>query len=487
MIQIVEHAPQEGPYAIGTAIAAAGLPMRVCRTWAGDSVPETADDLVGLVVMGGAMAAYEDFPGRSAELALLRAALEAEVPVLGVCLGAQLLAVAAGGVARPGNGAQIGWADVRMAEAAHADALFAAVPDRLRVLHWHGDTMDLPVGATLLASCDRYPVQAFRIGGSAWGTQFHLEVDETAVGAFADAFREEAATAPGVVESAPAELAALARHRDGVFKRFAAFVAERAEQTATRAFFTRRAATWEERFAHDGPRYAAAVDRMGLRPGHRALDLGCGTGRALPALRAHVGDEGLAIGIDLTPAMLTAALREGRDKDGHLLWPTPATSPCRPPPWTRSSARAWSTMYPTPPRPCANGPESPPRAAPCSCSTPPAAPNAPPATAAPSTRTTRWPRRTSAPPCGRPAGTCPATRTPRTTSWPARHASPREPPRGRPCGSGQGGHRVRPGRHRPHPHGGQRLCGRGQLRAPRPPHAPRPTTPGRPRLIPVGE
>lgn len=308
MIQIVEHAPHEGPYAIGAALDAAGLPTRVCRTWAGDPVPETADDLVGLVVMGGAMAAYEDFPGRGAELTLLRAALAAEVPVLGVCLGAQLLAVAAGGAGRPGSGAQIGWADVRMTAAAHTDALFAAVPERLRVLHWHGDTMDLPAGATLLASCDRYPVQAFRIGASAWGTQFHLEVDEAAVGAFADAFPQEAATAPGLVESAPAELAALARHRDGVFERFAAFVAERAEQTATRAYFTRRAADWEERFAYEGPRYAAAVGRMGLRPGQRVLDLGCGTGRALPALRARVGDAGLIVGIDLTPAMLAAAL-----------------------------------------------------------------------------------------------------------------------------------------------------------------------------------
>ena len=319
MIQIVEHAPHEGPYAIGVALRAAGLPTRVCRTWAGDPVPETADDLVGLVVMGGAMAAYEDFPGRDAELALLRAALDAEIPVLGVCLGAQLLAVPAGGAGRPGDGAQIGWADVRMTEAAHTDTLFAGVPERLRVLHWHGDTLELPAGATLLASGDRYPVQAFRIGGSAWGTQFHLEVDQTAVGAFADAFPEEAATAPGLVESAPAELAVLARHRDGVFKRFAAFVAARAEQTAARAFFTRRAATWEERFADDGPRYAAAVDRMELRLGARVLDLGCGTGRALPALRAHVGDAGLVLGIDLTPAMLAAALREDRDKDGQLL------------------------------------------------------------------------------------------------------------------------------------------------------------------------
>ncbi|MFJ3673386.1 methyltransferase domain-containing protein [Streptomyces sp. NPDC090106] len=312
MIQIVEHAPQEGPYAIGDALEKAGLPLRVSRTWAGDPVPDTVDDIVALVVMGGPMAAYDDFPSRTAELALLRAALEAEVPVLGVCLGAQLLAVAAGGAARPGNGAQVGWSGVRMTGTAHDDLLFAPVPEQLRVLHWHSDTMDLPPGARLLASCDRYEAQAFRVGASAWGMQFHLEVDEAAVGAFAAAFPEEAAAAPGLVESAPVELAVLARHRDGVFERFAAFVAARAGHTATRAFFTRRAAGWEERFADDGPRYAAAVARMDLRSGGRVLDVGCGSGRALPALRAQVGAEGVVLGVDLTPAMLTAARREGR-------------------------------------------------------------------------------------------------------------------------------------------------------------------------------
>ncbi|MGW3104297.1 methyltransferase domain-containing protein [Streptomyces sp. NPDC001100] len=421
MIQIAEHAPHEGPYAIGAALDAAGLPTRACRTWAGDPVLDTADDLVGLVVMGGAMAAYEDFPGRDAELALLRAALDAEIPVLGVCLGAQLLAVAAGGAGRPGDGAQIGWAGVRMTEAARNDALFAGIPERLRlrVPHWHGDTTDLPAGATVLASCERYPVQAFRIGGSAWGTQFHLEVDETAAGAFPD----EAATAPGLVESAPAELAALARHRDGVFERFVAFVAARAERTATRAFFTRRAATWEERFAGDGPRYAEAVERMELRPGARVLDLGCGTGRALPALRAHVGDAGLVLRIDLTPAMLGAALREGRDKDGHLLLadacrlplptaaldavfsaglinhvPDPATALRE---WARGIAPDGTLLLYHPSgraeRAARHG--------------------------RPSTRTTPSRSTSCAPPCARWAGSCPATRKPRTTSWPAPPAS----------------------------------------------------------------
>ncbi|MEU9339024.1 class I SAM-dependent methyltransferase [Streptomyces sp. NPDC048290] len=92
-----------------------------------------------------------------------------------------------------------------------------------------------------------------------------------------------------------------------------------AAHLATRAFFTARAADWEARFAADGPRYAAAVARMGLRPGQRALDVGCGSGRALPALRAGVGPAGTVLGVDVTPAMLAATVHEGRQTLARLL------------------------------------------------------------------------------------------------------------------------------------------------------------------------
>ncbi|MFE3737868.1 methyltransferase domain-containing protein [Streptomyces sp. NPDC059134] len=320
-VLVVQHVRGEGPYAIGEALAAAGLPMRLCRVWAGDPLPESLAGVEALVVMGGPAAAYRDdgFPTRRAELALLREALAAEVPVLGICLGAQLLAVAAGGTAHPGSGTQVGWGEVRTSPAAARDPLLAGVPERLRVLHWHSDTMRLPDRAVPLASCARYPVQAFRVGGAAWGLQFHLEVDRAGVDAFAAAFPAEAATAPGLREAAPEELAALAPYRDLVCGRFAALVAARAGHTATRTFFTPRADSWEARFAADGPRYAHAVTRLGLRPGQTALDLGCGTGRALPALRAEVGEKGAVLGVDVTSAMLLAAAREGRGGPAGLL------------------------------------------------------------------------------------------------------------------------------------------------------------------------
>ncbi|WP_413803117.1 class I SAM-dependent methyltransferase [Streptomyces iranensis] len=96
-----------------------------------------------------------------------------------------------------------------------------------------------------------------------------------------------------------------------------------------RDFFTPRAAEWDRRFPDDGPAYAAAVADLGLRPGDAVLDAGCGTGRALPALRAAVGPEGTVLGADLTPAMLDAALREGRDGFAGLALADVARLPLR--------------------------------------------------------------------------------------------------------------------------------------------------------------
>ncbi|CAL9373241.1 2-methoxy-6-polyprenyl-1,4-benzoquinol methylase, mitochondrial [Streptomyces sp. enrichment culture] len=101
------------------------------------------------------------------------------------------------------------------------------------------------------------------------------------------------------------------------------------DQTRVQEFFTARAADWDTRFPDDGPAYAAAVAELGLRAGDRVLDAGCGTGRALPPLRAAVGPSGVVIGADLTPAMLREAVRAGRDRDGALLLTDVAALPLR--------------------------------------------------------------------------------------------------------------------------------------------------------------
>ncbi|MEU3339778.1 class I SAM-dependent methyltransferase [Streptomyces sp. NPDC006668] len=101
------------------------------------------------------------------------------------------------------------------------------------------------------------------------------------------------------------------------------------EHTHVQEFFGTRAAGWDSRFPDDGPAYAAAVAELALREGDRVLDAGCGTGRALTPLRAAVGASGVVVGADLTPEMLQAAVRAGRDRDGLLLLADVAALPLR--------------------------------------------------------------------------------------------------------------------------------------------------------------
>ncbi|GAA3367319.1 class I SAM-dependent methyltransferase [Streptomyces sannanensis] len=101
------------------------------------------------------------------------------------------------------------------------------------------------------------------------------------------------------------------------------------DHTHVQEFFSARAADWDARFPDDGPAYAAAVATLGLKPGNTVLDAGCGTGRALRPLRAAVGPEGTVLGVDLTPAMLDAAVRAGRGGHGRLLLGDVARLPLR--------------------------------------------------------------------------------------------------------------------------------------------------------------
>ncbi|SDD04740.1 GMP synthase (glutamine-hydrolysing) [Sanguibacter gelidistatuariae] len=182
-VLVVQHAAWEEPGIIARALDSRGLTWRAV-TALDDPNPDLPDvaELDGLVVMGGPMGALDDaaHPGLAAERRLLAEATAAGVPVLGVCLGMQLLAVALGARLHTGRGSEVGMAPVALTGAGLRDPMLYpltvdATPDPV-VLHWHGDAVDAPAGSTVLASSDVTPVQAFR-HGSALGLQFHLEVD----------------------------------------------------------------------------------------------------------------------------------------------------------------------------------------------------------------------------------------------------------------------------------------------------------------------
>jgi len=145
------------------------------------------DDLAGidpvkpalLVVLGGPIGArqVDQYPFLSKELRLVERRLEAERPILGICLGAQLMALALGSRVYPGETKEIGWGPIRLTAAGRVSCLEPLSACNYQVLHWHGDTFDLPAGARRLASTEVTENQAFALGEYALGLQFHLEVE----------------------------------------------------------------------------------------------------------------------------------------------------------------------------------------------------------------------------------------------------------------------------------------------------------------------
>lgn len=207
---VFQHLHREGPGTIAEICARRGLAVEVRSLDRGDAVPEALDAGDLAIVMGGSMGVGDvgdaRYPFLARELELLRKLLAARQPVLGVCLGAQLLAAAAGsrvypnrrpdarGVLQPAR--EVGFGEVRLLGGEHEPAL-AGLGDRLLVLHWHGDTFDLPSGAVRLASSAVCENQAFRIGRHAYGLQFHVETDAALVRRWAEEDAAFAASALG--------------------------------------------------------------------------------------------------------------------------------------------------------------------------------------------------------------------------------------------------------------------------------------------------
>ncbi len=218
---VLQHVEHEGPGLIGPALDEAGWSWDVVRPDRGEPLP-AARSLAGLVVMGGPMGVHdtEGHPWLVPERDLLGELVRAGRPVLGVCLGAQQLAAALGAEVTTGPEPEIGLGRVQLTPAGRRDPVLGpeygglsdpAVP----CVHWHRDTFSLPDGAVHLAGTARFPHQAFRVGGRAYGLQFHVEVDRP----LAAAWREH--LPDGVVLEVPA-LAAVEAVGRRLLRRFVA-------------------------------------------------------------------------------------------------------------------------------------------------------------------------------------------------------------------------------------------------------------------------
>ncbi|NLC71280.1 MAG: C26 family cysteine hydrolase domain-containing family [Desulfuromonadaceae bacterium] len=170
----LQHVPFEGLGSIEPWLEAAGYGITVTRFHEGENLPNL-DGMDLLVVMGGPMSVNDEdqFPWLAAEKKFIRDAIDANKPVLGICLGAQLIASALGARVFPNRCREIGWFPVQ--GVSHGDRGAFSFPASVEVFHWHGETFELPAGAIHLASSSGCVNQAFQFGRSVIGLQFHLE------------------------------------------------------------------------------------------------------------------------------------------------------------------------------------------------------------------------------------------------------------------------------------------------------------------------
>lgn len=225
-VVVVEHEPGCPPDRLVDWLGGAGCLLDVCRPYAGNPLPRPGE-ADGILVLGGQMGAYDDqsAPWLPAVRSLLRQAVEEHVPVLGICLGAQLLAAACGGRVEVGaKGVEAGVVEVHWREEAADDALVAGLPSPCPGPSMHDDAVvELPPGAVWLGATGMYPHQVFRVGGCAWGVQFHPEVSLPTLRAWARAHPDvDADRLVAEVQARDGEVAAAG---EALAKRFVALLA----------------------------------------------------------------------------------------------------------------------------------------------------------------------------------------------------------------------------------------------------------------------
>lgn len=176
---VIQHLDIEPPALIGEVIRAAGHNLTTIHLDQGEQLPASLADFNGCIIMGGPQSANDQSAYIQAELAWVKEAIAAELPMLGICLGAQIMARSAGADITPSPARELGWFPVY--HTVESDPLFAAMPEGMAVFQWHGETFSLTDAMTLIATHPQVPAQAFRLGKAQYGLQFHVEVSEAII------------------------------------------------------------------------------------------------------------------------------------------------------------------------------------------------------------------------------------------------------------------------------------------------------------------
>lgn len=226
-VWVLQHTPLEDLGTIEDSLRGHGIGFEYIETYAGKRVPLEMAGKAGLIIMGGPMGVYEEaqFPFLHDEMRLMESALSAGAPILGICLGSQLLAAVLGAEVRKGKRKEMGWHAVTLTESAAHDLLFAGFGAQIWPFHWHGDVFSLPRQAVSLASSEWSPCQAFRFGKNAYGLLFHLEVTREQISgmlaAFGGELREAGDDAMRIESEVPRYFPALQEISNEVFDRWA--------------------------------------------------------------------------------------------------------------------------------------------------------------------------------------------------------------------------------------------------------------------------
>ncbi|MCV2870530.1 type 1 glutamine amidotransferase [Defluviimonas sp. WL0002] len=185
-VAIVENTEVTHLGQVGVALAEAGALIDIWRPWKDGGLPDQMGRYAGLVVLGGEQSALDDHthPYLPRLATLMRSYADQGGPLLGICLGSQMLARAYGARNRLGSAREFGWHHVTPTEEGRADPLLEGLDAGFPIFQWHSDTFDLPTGGTRLAASGAVANQAFRVGRAAYGTQFHFEANRAVVQAW---------------------------------------------------------------------------------------------------------------------------------------------------------------------------------------------------------------------------------------------------------------------------------------------------------------